>query len=307
LTGVGVYSELDSLLREYGFVLWRLNEQTHYKLEGSEGALWSIERIAPSGHDPLELGVPSGPICRANVQYIRREIIAVGSQPSWTDCLRRAIVMNALCIHDAAWISLQRLLDDHPPRDVSADVWRIVGARPEVRAQPEVNAPRAVDHTEQAGDGEKSAPTDDQGAPNGQSEAAASPLASGPGLHHGRSLVELLASAARRPYHPVVWRLDRNYARGLERLDAIAARLDRLDAITARLGPIEARLAAVERRLQESSRRERDGLGASREAIRSAEQLMREVRLANDASREEIADWCAVIARELDRDRVDER
>jgi FkbM family methyltransferase len=290
LTGAEVYGEVDSLLREHGFVLWRLTEQEHYKLAGSEDASWSIERILPSGHDPVEVELPSGPICRANAQYIRREIIAVGSHPSWADCLRHAVLMNALSIHDVALISLRRLLDEHPPEDVAAAVRRIYGVT------PTVGVPVEAAQTEEGGGGEEGAPTDDTALRNGQSEAATSPIIPSSGLHRRRSLVQLLGSAARRPYHPVVWRLNRNYEHGLAGLDAIEARLDRLDAI-------EARLAAVERRLEELTRQEMDG----REAIRSAERVIREIRMANDASREAIADWSAVIARELSRDRVDER
>jgi hypothetical protein len=115
--------------------------------------------------------------------------------------------------------------------------------------------------------------------------------------------LRLLRRAARLPYHPIVWRLNRNFEHANLRASAVEARLGDLDgrerAVEARLTDMQMRLEDWERQLERWAYQMQHSLGASRDLIDAAQRTIRETRAANDVSREAIAEWSAVIAREL--------
>ncbi|MGO9898390.1 MAG: class I SAM-dependent methyltransferase [Solirubrobacteraceae bacterium] len=100
---------------------------------------------------------------------------------------------------------------------------------------------------------------------------------------------QFLRKVSRLPYHPILWRLERNYQHSSARDEAIAARLSEVErAIAARLSEVE--------RLPDANRR----IDSLRATIESAQRTLREMRAANDSSRDAIAEWSVMVARELE-------
>jgi SAM-dependent methyltransferase len=133
--------------------------------------------------------------------------------------------------------------------------------------------------------------SDADAAPEKESEEAGSaPAQHSPTPGH-RPAPPLLRRAAQAPYHPLVWRLNRNDEHGRMRAEAVEARLEE----------VQLRLAEMQRRFDEWGHQVLHGLTASREAIHVAQRTIHETRAANDASHDAIAAWSAVLARELSR------
>jgi FkbM family methyltransferase len=269
LTGAPLYGEIDGLLREHGFALWRLGDLAYYPVVGAEGAPGSTENLLPFGSEPVVAELPSGPLCWANARFVRSEIFDLDSSLPWSVRLRDAVIMNGLRLHDLALISLRRLLDEDAPEDVAAAVRKVL-------AEPYGGPPRSESQT----------PDVREPSP---AISPASPVRRVPG-HSASAFLRRLAQVL---YHPILWRLNRNYNQ---------ARL-RHEELDSRLGDMQQKLADVNRTLFDMRR----GFDNSSDTIASAQQVMKETREASDSSQQAIGEWSAIVARELDADGVNER
>lgn len=94
--GQPLFSEVDSFLREQGFVLWRLANLAHYGLPGGASVYETTETHWFDHPDPATFSGRGGQLFWANAFYVRRSIAFGGSCDSWRECLRDAVVTGAL-------------------------------------------------------------------------------------------------------------------------------------------------------------------------------------------------------------------
>lgn len=122
--GTPLYGELDTWLRERGFVLWRMRDLAHYRLKEARGARLPVtvetsfyqgadEQVEP-GHHP---GLP-GQLMWANAHWLHESVFKPPAG-DWTDRVRDAVITRALGFHDAAYVCLRHALASSPPADIA--------------------------------------------------------------------------------------------------------------------------------------------------------------------------------------------
>ena len=104
-----LFGDVDSLLRQSGFVLWRLRDLAHYPLRGARGAPGSREFSHYHGFSPVEFSSPPGILSWANAHYVRKEMLLSEAGDTSDEALRDAVIANALCFHDLSTLALRRL------------------------------------------------------------------------------------------------------------------------------------------------------------------------------------------------------
>jgi FkbM family methyltransferase len=289
VTGAPMHGEIDAFLREHGFCLWRLDDQTHYPVVDGEGAPGSLQHIDPYGHGQIEVHLPSGILSWANAHYVRKEIFEVGVRLPWDVRLRDAVLMNALSFHDLTLISLRRLLEEDPPEAVAEDVRAVLATLPQ-HFGPAVSGPGEDD------DVTVSSPTEVPPVPAPVVQPS-----------RRRSLLHLLRAAVRLPYHPIVWRLERNAIHGQRHAAALETHLAR----------IERQLEVMSALLDDVRIRQEQEDAASRVVARELRQIRssqdeihratRETVTVNELSQEAIVEWSALISRAIGEDRDDHK
>jgi FkbM family methyltransferase len=288
VTGVPLHGEIDAFLREHGFALWRLDDQAHYPVVDGEGAPGSVQHIEPYGHGQIQLHLPSGFLCWANAHYVRKEIFEVDVRLPWDVRLRDAVLMNALSFHDLTLISLRRLLEENPPEEVAEDVRAVLATLPQ-HPGPPVNGPGDDDATVDS-------PTEVPPAP----APAAQPS-------RRRSPLQLLRAAIRLPYHPIVWRLERNAIHGQRHAAALEAHLARVDR---QLEVMSALLDDVRIRQEQEDAASRVAARELRRIRSSQDEIHRATRetvTINESSQEAMVEWSALISRAIGEDRDDHK
>jgi hypothetical protein len=178
------------------------------------------------------------------------------------------VLMNALRFHDLAVVALRRALEASPPADV-ADAIRDALAG-------------ATTH------GEEAVPTV---ASPSQTESA-TPAAPADATHpepRRDPLLRRLRDVARRPYWPLLWRLERNHKHAQWRADGHDQRLDQIRSDLERL---EASIDALGGRLVAPPPPQR-----SEEEVR---QMIQELWQMHHMSNEAILEWTALVGRALD-------
>jgi FkbM family methyltransferase len=289
VTGAPMHGEIDAFLREHGFCLWRLDDQTHYPIVDGEGAPGSLQHIDPYPHGHIEVHLPSGILSWANAHYVRKEIFEVGVRLPWDVRLRDAVLMNALSFHDLTLISLRRLLEENPPEEVAEDVRAVLATLPQ-DSGPAVGPPVADE------DVPVSAPTEIPPAP--------APAVQAP---RRRSPLQLLRAAAGLPYRPIVWRLERNAIHGQRHaavLDARLARVERqLEVVSALLDDVRIRQEQEDAASRVVARELRSIRSTEDEIHRST----RQTRTMNELMQEAIVEWSALISRAIGEDRDDHK
>ena len=280
VTGVPLHGEIDAFLREHGFCLWRLDDQAHYPVIDGEGAPGSVQHMEPYGHAQIQVQLPSGFLCWANAHYVRKEIFEVGVRLPWPVRLRDAVLMNALSFHDLTLLSLRRLLEEDPPETVAADVRAVLGATP--------------------GDG-RTATADPPGEQHGVAADASTTLpAPVPAPSRRPSPLRLLRALVRLPYHPLLWRLDRNANHGQRQTDVLQAHLVHVERL---LDDVRIR----QEQEDDASRVVVRELKGAREAQDAVQRTILKTREANDSSHEAVVEWTALISRALGEDRDDRK
>jgi FkbM family methyltransferase len=288
VTGVPLHGEIDAFLREHGFALWRLDDQAHYPVIDGEGAPGSVQHVEAYGHGQIQVQLPAGFLGWANAHYVRKEIFEVDVRLPWEVRLRDAVLMNALSFHDLTLISLRRMLDEDPPEAVAEDVRAVLAASPG-DAGATASAPAVDQEVAVAPDEAPPAP-----APSAQPPRRRSPM-------------QLLRAAARLPYHPILWRLERNAIHGQRHTAALEAHLAR----------VERRLEVMSALLDDVRIRQEQEDAASRIVVRElrniriaqdeVQRATREARSVNELSQEAIVEWTALISRAVGEDRDDHK
>jgi FkbM family methyltransferase len=289
VTGAPMHGEIDAFLREHGFCLWRLDDQTHYPVVDGEGAPASLQHIDPYPHGHIEVHLPSGILSWANAHYVRKEIFEVGVRLPWDVRLRDAVLMNALSFHDLALISLRRLLEEDPPQELAEDVRAVLATLPQ-DSGPAVGRPVADE------DVPVGAPTEIPAAP--------APAVQAP---RRRSPLQLLRAAAGLAYRPIVWRLERNATHGQRHAAALEAHLGRverqLEVVSALLDDVRIRQEQEDAASRVVARELRSIRNTEDEIHRST----RQTRTMNELLQEAIVEWSALISRAIGEDRDDHK
>lgn len=291
VTGVPLHGEIDAFLREHGFALWRLDDQAHYPVVDGEGAPGSVQRVEAYGHGQIQVQLPAGFLGWANAHYVRKEIFEVDVRLPWDVRLRDAVLMNALSFHDLTLISLRRLLEEDPPEAVAEDVRAVLAILPQ-HPGPAASRPGDDDSVT------VSSPTEVPPAP------APAPVVQ---PSRRRSPFQLLRAAARLPYHPIVWRLERNAIHGQRHAAALEAHLARVER---RLEVMSALLDDVRIRQEQEDAASRVVARELRRIRSSQDEIHRATRetvTVNELSQEAIVEWSALISRAIGEDRDDHK
>jgi FkbM family methyltransferase len=275
MMGTPLFGEIDAFLRERGFYLWRLRDLAHYQVKETEGAAGSIERaehLVNHGdeftQETITWTAPPGFLSWANAHYVRTELFEAEAALPWTVRLRDAVLMNALHFHDLAVLALRRTLEQSPPAVVADDVRDALDAATEIPPAPSPQTHVAAD-LPVAGD---AVPVAAEEAPIARSGTAA-------------TLRRRVKAFVKRPYWPLVWRLERNHQHAQWRADAHDHRLGELGA---RLDQIE---SAVLDRLSEPPSSPLEG---------EVRHLVHELRQMHQLTNEAVIEWTALMGRVLE-------
>jgi FkbM family methyltransferase len=101
-----LFADVDTFLREHGFVLWRLANLSHYTLAGHDEQEPFPDRqvfaTTPRGGTTVEFVAGCGRLFWADAFFVRRDI-AEGTRPADAGAAARAaLVLSALGLHDLA-------------------------------------------------------------------------------------------------------------------------------------------------------------------------------------------------------------
>jgi FkbM family methyltransferase len=269
MAGTPLFGEVDAFLRERGFYLWRLRDLAHYPVKGGDGVAGSIERVdhlSYQGFESIRWTSPPGFVSWGNAHYVRTELFDPQAELPWVVRLRDAVLMNSLRFHDLAAVSLQGALEASPPAVIAADIQDALEAATHVPPVtrpapcPEARPPRL-----DAGPASASRPRPKRLPESG--------------------VWSRLRAVAKRPYRPLVWRLERNHRHAEWRADALGQQLGELGD---RMEAIETSLHAMAARSPERSPLEAE-----------VRQALAELRQTHALSNEAIVEWTAVIGRVL--------
>lgn len=113
--GQPLFSEVDTFLREHGFVLWRMANLTHYGLPDGASTFETIETHWFDHPDPAVFPGRGGQLFWANAFYVTRRIAFGAECEDWQECLRDAVVTGGLGFWDLAARAAAAAVDGAPP------------------------------------------------------------------------------------------------------------------------------------------------------------------------------------------------
>lgn len=107
-----LFADIDIWLRQHGFVLWRLRNQSHYGLAeaGSDVPLGETHHFDSR---PVSFEAQGGQLYWADAYYVRREL-AFDPAPSWRDAVRDAVISDVVGFPDLALACVERVRTDLP-------------------------------------------------------------------------------------------------------------------------------------------------------------------------------------------------
>lgn len=125
--GQPLYSQVDTFLREHGFVLWRMADLTHYGLPGGLSTFPTTETLYFDHPEPSRVQGAGGQLFWANAFYVRDSLAAGTGEGEWPDRLADALVAGGLGFWDLAAQSAS-LGGDGAPREVAAGLAELVAS-----------------------------------------------------------------------------------------------------------------------------------------------------------------------------------
>jgi len=111
---VPLFGEIDSLLRQAGFVLWRLKDLSHYAQRGARRD-WRAPEAQYFDDLVARFESGSGQLFWANAFYLRREVAYPAAEAGWQALVRDASVTSAFGFHDLVGLAIGCASESAPP------------------------------------------------------------------------------------------------------------------------------------------------------------------------------------------------
>jgi FkbM family methyltransferase len=120
--GQPLFGDVDRLLREHGFELWRLEHLTHYGLEGADIGVELSDRqdyVGAVDEPDKQYRAPftarGGQLYFADAYFVRSGLVTGADSPDWQQSLRDACIATAFGFMDLASLALERTRATAPP------------------------------------------------------------------------------------------------------------------------------------------------------------------------------------------------
>jgi FkbM family methyltransferase len=112
--GQPLFPEVDTFLRDRGFVLWRMADLTHYGLPNGVSQFRTTESHYFDHPEPETFHGRGGQLFWANAYYVNRRIAFGSDAGNWQDCLADMVVTAGLGFWDLAAQAAARGMDGVP-------------------------------------------------------------------------------------------------------------------------------------------------------------------------------------------------
>lgn len=111
-----LFSDVDTFLRERGFVLWRMDSLTHYGLPNGLSSFETVESAYFDHPEPAKFQGRGGQLFWANAYYVRRHMALDAYGDDWQDCLRDAVMAAGMGFWDIAAQAAMHAAGTAPPQ-----------------------------------------------------------------------------------------------------------------------------------------------------------------------------------------------
>jgi FkbM family methyltransferase len=112
--GQPLFGDIDRVLRDHGFVLWRLAHLVHYGVK-NESVRFELRDQQVFENHPVDFTAEGGQLYWGHAYYVPRRLAFGGENRDWKDHVADACIVGAYGFRDLATRSLRTALESAPP------------------------------------------------------------------------------------------------------------------------------------------------------------------------------------------------